>query len=91
MSKFPLKGKGVYKGKHWTQLPENKEKLAAMAKRIGSMRKSKTFKAIAKVATRTKRGPYKPRKNGEQPFVIRTHGYRIILDKNEIRIEHDGN
>jgi hypothetical protein len=87
-NKFPLRGKGAYKGKHWTQLPENKEKLAAMARKIGSMRR-KTFKTIAKAAVKTKRGPYKTKKNGEQPFVIRTHGYRIILDKNEIRIEHE--
>jgi hypothetical protein len=84
-----MKGKGVYKGKHWTQQPENREKLAQMARKVGKVKRG-TFRTIAKQAKQAvKRGPYKTKKNGEQPFVIRTHGYRIILDKNEIRIEHE--
>jgi hypothetical protein len=80
-----VKGKGAYKGKHWMQLPENREKVIAMAKHRAKLRN--VAKQVVKTA---KRGTYKPRATkAEKPFIIRTHGYRIILDKNEIRIENE--
>lgn len=74
-----------YKGKHWMQRPENRDRVIEMAK------KRAKFRHMAKdVVAKVKRGKYKVRATKEtKPFVIRTHGYRIILDKNEIRIEND--
>jgi hypothetical protein len=84
-----MKGKGVYKGKHWTQRPENREKLAAMARKTASMRKGKTFKAIARAAVQSKRGPYKTAKKEKKATSLVVNGWRITLGKDEVRIEHE--
>ena len=78
---------------HWTQTPEGKIKMADAQRKAWATKRAK-MKAMARtIVTRAKRGPYKKKKaqrttNGTSaPFVVRVHGYRIFLSRDEIRIE----
>lgn len=75
---------------HWTQTAEGKARMADVQRKAWATKRAKLKDMAKKVVAKAKRGTYKPRKEkASKPFVVRTHGYRIILDKNEIRIENE--
>lgn len=75
---FPIKD---YKGTHWTQRPENKARVAELAKKRSKM------KAAAKIIAGTaKRGPYKKRTT-RKFGIVRILDWRITFEGDEIKIE----
>jgi len=83
------KGKGVYKGTHWTQQPENRERLMAMNKR--TTKKAKMRQVAKMLATKAQKYGARGGKNIRVKTIKDTtliiNGWRITLGKDEIRIE----
>jgi hypothetical protein len=90
-----IKGQGAWKGKHWMQQPENREKVMAMhrkmqkgarrARRAGKYR-SKAHKIVAKAARRAVVKP-KMGREADQDTVLVLNGWKIVLGHNSIKIE----
>lgn len=88
---WPIKD---YKGKHWTQLPGGKEKMAAVQKRLHEAKRAKKLQAMAKeVVVAAKRGPYRKRLESVQVHtdetVLSINGWKVTLGRNTVRIEHE--
>lgn len=82
-----MKGFGAYKGKHWTQLPENKDRLRKM------VAKSAKARLLARKQSKAEKIVVKKLKHRmvhkEQDTILHLNGWRIALTSNEIRIERD--
>lgn len=76
---------------HWTQTPEGKLKMSEAQKKVWASKKDKSehFRKLAKMGAKYKRGPYKTKAKDKKPTSLVVNGWRITLDKNEIRIEHE--
>lgn len=75
---------------HWTQTPEGREKLRRIQNDVWGRKKRGEFKKIAKDAVKTKR-KYTRRSHvaTSKPMSLVINGWRVTLDKDEVRIEHE--
>jgi hypothetical protein len=76
------KGKGAYKGKHWMQLPENREKVIELARRRAGLKK-----LAHKMVKKAKRSYV--RKPRLEATTLVVNGWRVTLGNGEIRIDHE--
>lgn len=73
---------------HWTQTPEGRARMSeSQKKRYAAMKdKSEHFRQLAKLGTKSKRGPYKTKKKAT--LVITSGWWKVTLeDDGTLRIE----
>jgi hypothetical protein len=79
----------------WTQTPEGRARMSEIQKKIWAEKRSplqrhKEFQKIAKAAVKVKRGPYKSKRMLTRDAVsVVINGWRITLNKDEVKIEHE--
>jgi regulator of sirC expression with transglutaminase-like and TPR domain len=70
---------------HWTQTPEGKARMAEVQKKAWQTKRAKMRNAAKTIVRKAKKTVPRERK----PTTLVINGWRVILGKNEVRVEND--